>query len=65
MDQRTFNLVSGIVFTIVAVVHLLRLFMGWPVVVGTWAAPTWLSWLGLLVAGALSYSGLRLYSCRT
>jgi hypothetical protein len=64
MDQRAFNLVCGIVFAIVAVVHMLRLFLGWPVVIGTWAAPTWLSWLGCLVAGTLSYSGLRLYSAR-
>jgi hypothetical protein len=64
MSQRTFNLVSGMVFAIVVVVHLLRLFLGWPVVIGSWAAPTWLSWLGCVVAGTLSFSGFRLYSGR-
>jgi hypothetical protein len=65
MDQRTFNLVTGIIFAIVVVVHLLRLYMGWPVIIGNWTAPTWLSWLGCVVGGALSYSALRLHANRS
>jgi len=61
MSQKTFNLVVGIVFAIVVVVHVLRLYMGWTVIIGTWAAPTWLSWIGCVVGGALSYCGLRLH----
>jgi len=61
MGQRTFNLVTGIIFAIIVVVHILRLYMGWPAVIGTWAVPTWLSWVGCVVGGALSYSALRLY----
>ncbi len=64
MGQRTYNLVTGIIFAIIVVVHILRLYMGWPVVIGTWTAPTWLSWIGCVVGGALSYSGLRLHSNR-
>jgi len=64
MNQRVFNQVSGIIFAIVVVVHLVRLYMGWPVVIGTWAAPTWLSWVGCVVGGTLAYSGLRLCSNR-
>ena len=64
MNQRAFNLASGIIFAIVAVAHLLRLYMSWPVTIGTWAAPTWISWAGCVVGGTLAYSGLRLYSTR-
>jgi len=64
MDQRVFNLVSGLIFTIVVGAHLLRLYMGWPIVIGTWAAPIWLSWAGCVVGGILAYSGLRLYANR-
>ena len=64
MGQRTFNLVTGMIFAIIVVVHILRLYMGWPVVIGTWTAPIWLSWIGCIVGGALSYSGFRLYSNR-
>lgn len=60
MDRKTFCAVAGVVFALVALLHLLRIYMGWPVVVGSWAAPMWVSWIGLVVAGALSYFGLSL-----
>jgi hypothetical protein len=60
MDQKTFVLLAGIIFAIVAVCHLLRIFMGWPIVVDTWTVPMWLSWIALVVAGGLSYFGLSL-----
>jgi hypothetical protein len=60
MNQKTFDLVAGIIFALVALLHLLRIYAGWPIVIRNWAVPLWFSWVGLLVAGALSYSGLRL-----
>ena len=60
MDQKQFSLVAGAIFAVVAAVHLLRVYMGWPVVIGNWDVPMWLSWIGLIVAGGLSYFGLRL-----
>lgn len=60
MDQKTFALVAGVIFALVALMHVLRLFMGWPLVIGSWSVPMWLSWVGLVVAGGLSVLGLRL-----
>ena len=60
MDQKTFSVVAGVIFALVALLHLLRIYMGWAVVIGSWTAPMWLSWIGLIVAGGLSYFGLRL-----
>ncbi len=60
MNQKTFCLVASVIFTLVALLHLLRIFMGWPIVIGSWSIPVWLSWIGLVVAGGLSYFGLRL-----
>ena len=60
MDQKTFFLVASVIFALVALLHLLRIYMGWPVVIGSWSVPMWLSWIGLVVAGGLSYFGLRL-----
>ena len=37
----------------VALFHVLRIFLGWPAVIGGWTVPMWLSWSGLVVAGAL------------
>jgi hypothetical protein len=34
--------------------------LGWPIVIDNWTAPMWVSWIGLIVAGCLSYFGLRL-----
>ena len=60
MSRKTFLLIAGPIFAAVALVHLLRLAMGWPVTIALWAVPMWLSWFGLFVAGGLSYLGLRL-----
>jgi hypothetical protein len=60
MDQRTFNVVASVIFMLVALLHLLRIYMGWPVVIGSWTVPMWVSWIALVVAGSLSYFGLSL-----
>ena len=60
MDQKTFFLVAGVIFALVAACHILRIYMGWPVVIAGWAAPMWVSWIGLVVTGGLSYFGLSL-----
>jgi hypothetical protein len=62
MDQKTFVLLAGVIFAIVAVCHLLRILMGWPIVIDTWTVPMWLSWIALVIAGGLSYFGLSLVS---
>jgi hypothetical protein len=62
VDQRTFNVVASVIFALVALLHLLRIYMGWPIVIGSWTAPMWVSWIGLVVGGGLSYFGLSLAS---
>ena len=47
-------LVSGIIFLVVAILHLARYLMRLEVKVGTWIAPLWLSLLGFLFAASLS-----------
>ena len=42
-------------FSLVAIAHLLRLIFGWPVVVGGWNAPMWVSLLGVGIPGALAF----------
>jgi hypothetical protein len=60
MDQKTFSIVAGVVFAVVAVLHLLRIYMNWPVVIADWSVPMWVSWVGLVIAGGLAFFGLRL-----
>jgi hypothetical protein len=60
MSQRTFTIIASAIFGVVALLHVLRIFFGWPAVIGGWTVPMWLSWIGLVVAGGLSYFGIRL-----
>ena len=60
MDQKTFNIIAGVIFALVALFHLLRVAMGWPAVIGGWAVPMWVSWIALVVTAGLSYFGLSL-----
>jgi len=60
MDAKTFALVAGVIFAVVALVHLVRIFMEWTVIIEDWSIPMWVSWIALVVAGGLALLGLRL-----
>ena len=60
MTEKTFATIAAVIFALVALLHLLRLVMGWSAVIDSWAVPMWVSWVGLVVAGGLSYFGARL-----
>jgi hypothetical protein len=62
MNLKNFALLAGFIFALVALAHLLRLFMGWPIVIDNWTVPMWLSWIALIIAGGLSYFGFSLVS---
>ena len=58
--MRAYLQISGALFGLIALAHLLRLFRHWPVDLAGHLVPLWASWLGLVVAGALSIWALRL-----
>jgi phosphoglycerol transferase MdoB-like AlkP superfamily enzyme len=60
MSRRTYLLVSAAIFSLVALLHLARVVFGWSAVIGGWSVPMWLSWVALIVAGALAYFGFSL-----
>ena len=47
MKQKTFIRVAGLIFAVIALLHGLRLLLGWHAVIGTWQVPPWISWLAL------------------
>ncbi|KKS80013.1 MAG: hypothetical protein UV54_C0019G0003 [Candidatus Beckwithbacteria bacterium GW2011_GWA2_43_10] len=57
MASQTYYRVTGVIFGIVALLHLLRLILGWSVNVGPYNIPMWVSYFGLVVAAYLSYLG--------
>ena len=60
MNQKTFVATAGVVFSLVAVLHALRLLLGWEAMIGGWHVPMWLSWLALALAGYLAYTAFRM-----
>jgi hypothetical protein len=52
--MKPFTTIAVAVFTLVAVVHLLRLLAGWQVIVAGFVIPVWWSAFGLVVAGGLA-----------
>ena len=59
MNQKSFNMYAGVIFLVVAIVHLLRIFNGWGVSIGDFALPMWGSWVAVLITGCLAYHGLK------
>jgi hypothetical protein len=51
--MKSYLIVTGVLFGVIAIVHLLRLIYGWPAQIGGWNMPLWLSWVGVLIASAL------------
>ena len=60
--MRTYILISGAIFAVVALMHLLRLFFDWPAQIAGWAVPIWVSWIGVVAAGALCIWAFRVVS---
>ncbi len=60
MSQKTFSLVAGVIFLVIALMHVLRLVLKWEVVVNGRTMPMWVSWVGVLIAGCLAYEDFRL-----
>lgn len=61
-SSRALFSVVGVIMGAVAIVHFLRLIFGWSVVIGGWDAPLWISWIGIIVAGYISYASFHLAS---
>jgi hypothetical protein len=61
MNPKPYLAISGIIFLGVGLLHLLRLFYGWPVQLGAWSVPHWISYVGLPLAWGLAFWAYRLH----
>jgi hypothetical protein len=52
---KPFTRIAVVVFSLVAFMHLLRLFFHWQVIVNNMVVPQWVSVPGLVIAGALAF----------
>ena len=62
MSKKNYLLISAIIFSLVALGHLVRLFTHWSFQIGTMTVPLWGSWLAVLIGATLSIWAFRLFS---
>jgi len=53
MGNKTYLAISGAIFGLVAVGHILRVMFNWSFAIGGWNAPMSASWLALFAAAAM------------
>lgn len=47
-------IIAGLIFAIISLIHFIRLFYPFEVVVAGWLVPLWINVIGFLVTGLLS-----------
>ncbi|HEX7273819.1 MAG TPA: hypothetical protein VF420_16870 [Casimicrobiaceae bacterium] len=52
--MKPFTTIAVVLFTLIATLHLLRLFAGWEITVVGFVIPVWWSVIGLVIAGGLA-----------
>jgi uncharacterized membrane protein len=60
MTQRTFSLLTSVLFFLIALLHAVRLLRAWQVTIEGAVVPMWISWIGLAITAYLAYEGFRL-----
>ena len=60
MSRKAYLSISGSIFGLVALLHLLRVIYGFRFQVGPFQPPLWASWGGLIIAGLLCVWAFRL-----
>ncbi len=58
MSPKIYHLATGLFFAGIAILHLLRVLMGWEFIANGAYLPMWISWVGVLVFGYLAYYAL-------
>ena len=62
MSWKTYFLVTGIIFALVALAHALRIYMQWSVMIADWSVPKSVSWIALIVAGGFALFAFRFFA---
>lgn len=60
MAYRTYCVVSGVLFSIVGLMHLLRVVYDMPVIIDAYDVPMAVSWLGFAIPAGLAFWAFRL-----
>ena len=55
--MKPFTVIAIVIFALVSLLHLLRYFLGWGIVIHTVSVPMWVSLVGFVIAGGLLFLG--------
>jgi len=58
--EKKFHVVAGVLFTLVALLHLSRILFGFSFVLGSWDVPYWINGLGTVVTAFLAWMSFSL-----
>jgi hypothetical protein len=62
MSRRAYLLITAIIFSLIALLHLVRIIFGWSATLGSLNVPMWLNWVALIVTGAFFGFSLAMQS---
>jgi len=60
MNQKTFSIITLVIFSLIALLHILRLVYGWSAVIAGWEVPMWMSGPAVVFFVYLAYNAFRL-----
>lgn len=60
MTTTNYFQVTGVIFAVIGLLHLLRLVRAWDAQIGDFAVPLWLSVLAVIVAAYLAWNAFQL-----
>ncbi len=60
MTEKLYLIISGVIFALIGLFHLLRIIFQWPAMVGAWTIPLAISVGAIMVAAILTFWAFRL-----
>lgn len=65
MNSQKYIEISGLVFIVAAILHLVRASAGWSLVINGYAVPIYVSWVVVVLIGFMAYQSLELKEKKT
>lgn len=60
LTPRKFSYFTVIIFSIVLIVHLMRIIYDWKFTIADWEVPMGLSWAAVIILAYLDYQGFKI-----
>ena len=57
MNAKSYFLVTAILFSVICLLQLTRIALGWEAVIQGWRVPMWISWLVVVATAVLAFFG--------